>query len=271
MKTGDSSVRELQALLDEWCNGTLSSQGADRINELVQGNHELAWEYLCYMELHGALRCNFDERHDMPEGRMPSFDSTERMPVIVSPDVGNTDISAGNTVAFRGLWLPYAAAGVFCMLIALVIWRFQTSVDPIAITPPANSNGEVVARLINTSDCNWKDSSRPVRVGDEFRCGDILELESGYANIRSAQGANITLRGPVRLVMTGPNSVQLDSGNLTGEVPEEAKGFTVETASTRIVDFGTEFGVSTEDGGLTALSVFQGNGRNCAARHAGKC
>ena len=253
MKTGDTSVRELQALLDDWCNGTISRQGADRVNELIRGNRRLAWEYLCFMELHGALRCSLGDEPDGMEVRLPERISAlaERQPV--APLSKHVPRSVPRT-----LWFSGAAAVLLCIFIALVAWQSWPEVGPIAKAPSANGNSDVVARLLSTSDCRWKAADRTVKNGDEFRRGDRLELESGFANFRTAQGAIITLRGPARLVLTGPNSVQLDSGNLTSEVPEEAKGFTVETASSRIVDVGTEFGVSAESDGQTALSVFQG-------------
>ena len=88
MKNDDTSVRELQTLLDEWCDGTISRQGADRVNELVRGNRRLAWEYLCYMELHGALRCSLGEEPGVPEVRLPEISSSVSVPGAISPGAG---------------------------------------------------------------------------------------------------------------------------------------------------------------------------------------
>ena len=86
----------------------------------------------------------------------------------------------------------------------------------------------------------------------------MIDLVKGFARIEFNTGAVLTLQGPAQLVLNQANGVLLRHGTLNSDVPKPARGFTVETASSRIVDFGTEFGVSVDPAGATALSVFQG-------------
>lgn len=243
----ETRVRELHKLLDRWCEGTISELEIRRVNELIRGDRRMAREYLCYMELHGSLQCSLDAGPSAVKACLP------HSPITAAGSSANVV----SRLTSRAARFAALAAAVACALIASAFLLSRQAAD--------NANNSqigapmVAARLISTADCRWKTTAERIpAIGGEFRCNEQIEIESGLVQIRSAQGAAMTLRGPARLVFTGPNSVLLESGNLTGEVPDAAKGFTVETPASRIVDFGTEFGVLAEDDGQTALSVFQG-------------
>lgn len=67
-------------------------------------------------------------------------------------------------------------------------------------------------------------------------------LERGKAEVTFDSGAAVLLEAPVRLKLLSKNRMHLE-GALTARVPESAHGFTVDTAHSKIVDLGTEFGV----------------------------
>jgi hypothetical protein len=54
------------------------------------------------------------------------------------------------------------------------------------------------------------------------------------------------------------NEARLLHGSLTARVPQRARGFTVYSPRGKVVDLGTEFGLSVDESGGTAVRVFEG-------------
>ena len=63
--------------------------------------------------------------------------------------------------------------------------------------------------------------------------------------------------GPASLDIKSKMLVQLDRGRATANVPPQSTGFTVTSALVDVVDQGTEFGISVEDGQADVV-VFDG-------------
>ncbi len=72
----------------------------------------------------------------------------------------------------------------------------------------------------------------------------------------AALGSSSRDRRASRLV--SGRSVQLLKGTLTARVPDRARGFTVLTPHNKVVDLGTEFGLSVDDQGAATVRVFTG-------------
>ena len=66
MKREPTPADELRSLLDRWCEGEQDERLGSRISRLVREDPELAWDYLCHMELHAALRCHFNGQQESP-------------------------------------------------------------------------------------------------------------------------------------------------------------------------------------------------------------
>jgi hypothetical protein len=68
------------------------------------------------------------------------------------------------------------------------------------------------------------------------------------------------------MILTGPSVLEIQSrdraflrrGMATCRVPKRAIGFVVQTPSSRVVDFGTEFGIKTEESGASQVHTFTG-------------
>lgn len=85
-----------------------------------------------------------------------------------------------------------------------------------------------------------------------------LRLQEGYARIRLNKGAEIILQAPSTLELKSANRIILDTGWMTAHVPEQARGFVVDTPLSRVVDYGTEFGLLVGSDTASELHVFQG-------------
>ena len=112
-----------------------------------------------------------------------------------------------------------------------------------------------VAWLVNAQDIRWAEG-RPL--DGALRSGAVLRIERGLAELRFRSGARVVLEGPAGLELLSENSARLLRGRLTARVPEPAIGFTVFSPEGKVVDLGTEFGVSVGDGGAAEVVVFEG-------------
>jgi hypothetical protein len=66
------------------------------------------------------------------------------------------------------------------------------------------------------------------------------------------------LQGPSVLEIQARDRAFLRTGAVTCRVPKKAIGFVVQTPSSRVVDFGTEFGVRAEESGASQVHTFTG-------------
>ena len=118
-------------------------------------------------------------------------------------------------------------------------------------THPQNSP-VIVARLVETTGAVWESEPRSELTNAPLR------LLKGAARLLMGNGATVNVHGPSEFQLASTQNVVLTRGRLSATVPQQAIGFTVNTPSSRIVDLGTEFDVSVEDDGATAVRVRRG-------------
>ncbi len=85
-----------------------------------------------------------------------------------------------------------------------------------------------------------------------------LILVSGVARLAFLKGAEVLLQAPCRIDLQSSQRFYLHEGNVTAIVPESARGFTIETDNSTIVDYGTEFGVAVDRASGVEIHVYQG-------------
>ncbi len=87
---------------------------------------------------------------------------------------------------------------------------------------------------------------------------DPLFLQTGLIEIIFDGGAKVLLEAPAEFRLKSAERMVLDAGQLFALVPDHARGFTVETPNSRIIDMGTEFGIRVEEDGTSDLHMFKG-------------
>ena len=138
----------------------------------------------------------------------------------------------------------HAAAAAIAVLLSSAAW-FAYQHQPVA------------AVLVKAQSCQWGNSALPTLEGSPLPAG-TLDLVEGMATLRFKSGAEVVLEAPVRLEILSPMEARVHRGTVVAEVPPEAKGFTIHAPDTRIVDFGTRFGVSAGDDGKCLVQVLDG-------------
>ena len=119
---------------------------------------------------------------------------------------------------------------------------------------PAGRGDEAIAWLANAQNCTWADGEPP----GELRPGRSVRIDRGLAEVRFRCGARVVIQGPAHLDLVSDRVVRLRHGSLTARVPAEATGFEVLSPQGKVIDLGTEFGVSVAPDGVTDVYVFEG-------------
>ena len=131
----------------------------------------------------------------------------------------------------------------------------STIVERPSSDQPSNQRQDsqiVIARLVGSIGAVWE--SKP-----QSELNDApLRLLEGTAQLVMRNGTTVNLRGPSDFQFVSPKNVVLTRGKLSAAVPQQAIGFMVNTPSSRIVDLGTEFDVSVDNNGTTAVRVRRG-------------
>lgn len=112
----------------------------------------------------------------------------------------------------------------------------------------------VVATLDDSSHAVW----RVPRQEPQLRRGSMT-LEQGYAQLTFKQGTQVLIQAPCTFKLQSSNKMALENGSMTANVPSQAVGFTVQTSWATVVDYGTEFGLSTGQTNGAEVHVFEGN------------
>ncbi|QDT02851.1 FecR protein [Rubripirellula lacrimiformis] len=105
---------------------------------------------------------------------------------------------------------------------------------------PTSQGIALVTRLV---DAQWQDSEDSFRVGDAVSPGP-MSLKSGFAQIEFFCGATVVLEGPAELEMLSATQARFRHGRLRAQVPPAARGFEILMDEMKVVDLGTEFGIS---------------------------
>lgn len=114
-----------------------------------------------------------------------------------------------------------------------------------------------VATLAKARACKWGNSALPTLEGALLTPG-MLELLEGMATLTFKSGAEVVLEAPVTLEVLSSMECRVRKGTVVAEVPPQAKGFTIHTPETKIVDWGTRFGVSAGEDGKCLVHVIEG-------------
>jgi len=120
-----------------------------------------------------------------------------------------------------------------------------------------NGRDGSVATLVRAQQCQWAASSLPTVEGARLKPG-MLDLIEGLAMLRFDSGAELVLEAPAAVEVLDAMNCKLRRGTLVAEVPPQAKGFSIDTKNARVIDWGTKFGLSTDEDGKYMVRVLDG-------------
>jgi hypothetical protein len=239
---------EFYDLVDAYCSDLIDDSGVRRLEAFLLESAAARRHFTEYFQNHTEIQ--FAVRaHQAADAALAQL--TSRIEVS-----GRRQESGRGRVRRSGIaWHPWmSVAAALAMAVTVVAWL---AISPPRPVPPAvgKALGANVAWLVNAQDCQWAQGERPSR---DMRAGKPLGLERGLAEIEFDCGARVILQGPAGLELLSGGSARLLHGTLTARVPAHALGFTVLTPHNKVVDRGTEFGLSVDEGGAATVRVFIG-------------
>jgi hypothetical protein len=248
---------DLRDLVEAYCDDVIDDEEVQRLEaRLLQdpdARRVFTRAFHFHTELHFALRAR------------RAADAVMERVFDASPSGGR----ARSWAAGPGRWLPasrsrlaaWTIAASLALLAVLATFRFLGTTRPggpsVSEVRAQVRPGGNIAWLVNAQDCLWAESELEMP-GRDMRAGKRLRLRRGLAEIEFDRGARVILQGPAGLELVSGTEVRLLDGTLTARVPLAARGFTVLSPRGKIVDLGTEFGLSVDEAGATTVRVFDG-------------
>jgi hypothetical protein len=257
----DDRFEELESLLLDWEDGTLDDAGVARVREILRTNEDARAHYVRLQMINAVLKCDDDAGLIAPTGHEPGSHAHQSVREQHVKD-GLASVAA----SWRPRrWMLAVAALVICVLTGRLIQlelagRPVSSGQTVADTDHRDESDEAtsqgVALVTRLVDVTWGEDQNPLEVGDALPPGR-LALVSGYAQIEFFCGATVILEGPAELDLQSPLLARVRSGKLRVQVPPAARGFSLEIDDLKVVDLGTEFGLSVSPEGAN-VQVFDG-------------
>jgi hypothetical protein len=221
---------------------TASASQLEQLRSLLASDEQALAMYTKQLALHGLLTWVHEEQSS------PSALATERL----KRDSGNPPAGSSSEL-HRFLnwrtWLTLAATLAVVGASSMFFLPRRAAVEP---QPP-----EPIARLVE-SDCTWQNPQSAVVPGTLLVAGQAIQIASGVAEVMFETGATVLIKGPAHLRLESASRAHLVAGKITADVPDAAVGFVITTATARVVDYGTRFGVGVDESSATDMIVFDG-------------
>lgn len=252
-------LHEFESLLEDLADGLPSDEQVRELRDSLRTSADARSRYVQWQMLNAALT--------MESGSLPIDDSGPPT-VVPRSQVPRTQVP-GNTLAaaaHRFTWTRALAIAASIAFFAIAIRWAYLELETDAEVAQQGNTGEVmidqeptsrgIALVTRLVDATWDDSRSAVEVGDALT-PQRLNLKSGYAQIEFFCGASVVLEGPAELELISSTSASFMSGRLRAQVPPAARGFEINVDGMKVVDLGTEFGVSVSPEG-SDVQVFDG-------------
>ncbi|WP_145198944.1 LamG-like jellyroll fold domain-containing protein [Thalassoglobus polymorphus] len=260
----NSKLEELESLLFDWEAGTLSDEGVERVREILRSDEDAKAFFVQQQVLTAALKLDVDAGLEPPAMESPAVEPStveERIPVL-NPSVSRKQLNRDSRI---NLWAAFAGLCLICVLAVRVFYlEASKSSGPESIAGindlqhgekgEATSSG--IALVTSLVDVIWEADQSPLEVGDALSPGR-LAIVSGFAQIEFFCGATVIVEGPAELDLKSVSAARVHHGRLRAQVPPAARGFSLELDDMKLVDLGTEFGVSMSPDGAD-VQVFDG-------------
>ena len=213
----------LTLLIDRYLDGSLSPAEKIELETELLAHAGARRQFWAQARLHGALH--------------------EAMQLSAAQPKHHTGFR--ETLAHWPMWKHYAA--LFVLFLGICYWSYNYKPASAPKTP------QQLAVL----------TYRDAAAANEFETGEIilsgdLRIAQGTVELSLFNAVTLTVQGPAHLDLRSPENITLHQGRLHAHVPEPAKGFTITTSAGRLVDLGTDFGVSALAENLVEAAVFSG-------------
>lgn len=268
MKSRIEQYAELFDIMDRLPDGEVSQTELDRLQELIEGDPDALRAYVDYCHFQCGLPWELGPSPPSGKGGRQEVAGIPRSPVLGFLGDALQQWTTMLTNPLQG------GSMLVLVLLAFFVGRTASS-RPTEVRERAKASGTVVAesrvsspaaeaiapvvvgRYVRGMDAVW--GSKPALVpGDHLESGQMLHLDKGSAEIAFNCGARVFLDAPARFELVSALAGVLHEGSLSTDVPEEARGFLIETPKASIIDQGTSFSVKVDRRGNAEAFVHDG-------------
>lgn len=224
----------LERLISAHFDGELAAEDRAELETMLLTSSKARQVFLDHADFHGMLREQAMQAGGVDWLKKPAV---TRRPIARFPHLG---------------WI---AAGL-AACIALGWWMLpRPGTPPTASKDTTHPTNDEVALLGMAVDVEW--NGRSFTTGEALpKC--LLNIRKGTLRLDFYSGARVVLEGPAKLELLSADLARLDEGKLTAKVPPPAQGFTVLNGNLRVVDRGTQFGMSVAGKDNCTVHVFDG-------------
>ncbi|MHC4405371.1 MAG: LamG-like jellyroll fold domain-containing protein [Planctomycetota bacterium] len=250
MSQPDRRFNEVARLASALCDEEITPQEVARLEQLASRSASCRRFLIEYVQLHGELLWDsaVSARCRVP----PECEEPKRGDGEPAQPHGQPPPSPRRPARFW--WGTGIAVAASLFIASWLSLRWLDDEDEI---PDSPGQPAAVAQLTRTFQAEWPDG---LGIEDKtfLLAGQELDLRNGLAEVLMNDGAHVILEGPALFRAVSANETYLTRGRLTAQVPDEARGFAVQTADSVFVDLGTEFAVAVERDGTAEVCVFTG-------------
>ncbi len=234
-------MSEFERLLSGFLDEGLSAEERERLAELIESNGEYRARYLEHCSLHAALAW---EHGALGEMENPFEAETSR----------------GNLGPFRvpikfRRWKRSLAWAAGFALVAGFVWQIAIP----AVRTSQWQSSEAIGSIVRMAGGELRVSKLAIQLeqGDSIKVGEY-ELTGGIVQVVFNNEVHVLIEAPARFSLETSKQLLLSEGRLSANVPPQGVGFTVQTPSVEVVDYGTEFGVEVDAMQRSEVHVFEG-------------
>ena len=257
---GDHLDRLIHSHLDD----SLSAEGVRELEGLLRDSATARARFWELAEVDGlgrdAARLAWGES---PADEVPSVSSKSNSKSSSKSPAGSPSDHAVRGGWPQGRWIAAAVAGAVVSSLVAIVFVPDLFTFPIGsgvargTAQTASVSPPTLATVTNTRFLLTDDEATPLAIGQSVAAGEI-SLLGGAVELTLRNGVVITLEGPGEMELRGELSAFLHAGSAVVRMPEGMSGFRLDTATTDVLDLGTEFAVKAAPGFVTDVQVFDG-------------
>jgi hypothetical protein len=247
--TSSTDIAQLDSLVSRIVDGVQTPADERALADLLARDDEARRRYRRLMAVHTALHSAYASVAAQSgleqSGLAQSASAPARPSHGTTPSMGRV-AAAAVLVAGLGLAATVGMVG------------FGRRPAPAAAAVPAVAAVDrPLAVVTQTRFLNASTTGEPLVIGRPL-AGSDLQIAGGAVALTLRNGVELLLEGPADFELLSELRAVLRAGTIVVKMPKGSNGFRVETATTDVLDLGTEFAVKVGVGAQTDVQVYDG-------------
>lgn len=261
---------ELRLLVTEAIEGTAAPEQMNRLNEILSSSEQARKYYFEFIDIQALTEHVCSEKLFFSATDGGVQDELKNQEMLLNAlaleekqadtiQIEKTEPLREKTIVYRSDNIKYQRK-ISKSSIASILFAAAAMLSVVLFLRYAPlRSGIEVATLTDSINAKWVDVDSPMESGLRLVTSYTpMFLKEGVVQLLFDNNAEVLIEGPAEFQIIATDQVQLSYGMLFAKVPKEAIGFTVRCETAKVIDLGTEFGVSADLRGGVELHVLKG-------------